>query len=241
MKLGIFGDSYATQVDYHVGDSWVKLLSSNFDTTVYAKQGASGYWIYQQFLDNYKKYDKIIYVVTYPLRLSTSFTTVSSVQYLDYVIEKNKKMFNLWGETQQIVIRAIRDYLKFAMTDTEIEKQHVLWHNLMIDKVKQSGKDILFIPAFSYPNTDFEKIIVLHDITRMENNVWGADWVNYKELYNQWSDNRQCHLTVENNKILHRIVFDKIESLSGIEIFKIPLSQFSIPDSLETYKIKHEQ
>lgn len=239
MKLGIFGDSFAAHINHHYGESWITMLSQEFDADVYAKPGASGYWVYEQFLNNCEKYDKIIYIATYPLRLSLSFGTVASIPHIEHLL---KQKDNGWSGPQTEIMKAVKDYMLIAMTDTEIEKQHVLFYNMMLEKVKYSGHDILIIPAFTYRGVEFKNC--LWDITQMEERAWGQEWKDYLKSRQQVrGDKRQCHLTLENNRRLYKMVSNTIETVQGVVVFNVDANQFSQPDSLENYKstIKYGQ
>jgi hypothetical protein len=238
MKVGIFGDSYASHIKEHVGESWVSLIQSDpsFDITVHAKPGASGFWIYREYLKHYKNYDKIIYIVTYPHRLSLTFGTVASLNNLDYHLGREDSGYS---PSQIVVLRAIRDYLTYAMTDSDIEDQHTTWHHLMLDKVKQTKKEILMIPAFQYNNSEFSKYLALWQITQFEEMLWGPPWHEYLLERGRRGDNRQCHLTETNNKILYNIIADKIKSLNEFTILDLQKNDFPNAwpnEPLEKYK-----
>lgn len=77
MKLGIFGDSFASPSHLSTSNydgfkrkgnfSWPVLLSKEFNFShknCHSQTGSSHWWSYEQFLKNYKKYDTIIFTHT---------------------------------------------------------------------------------------------------------------------------------------------------------------------------------
>ena len=49
---------------------WVDLLSERFTVTTYAQGGSDCYFSYKKFLETHEQYDKIIFLKTFPGRLS---------------------------------------------------------------------------------------------------------------------------------------------------------------------------
>jgi len=77
MKIAVFGDSFGD--DYNlwpdpylgVGPSWIDYLrNQNIEIDNYSCGGASLFYGYQRFISTYQKYDKVIFLVTSPGRIS---------------------------------------------------------------------------------------------------------------------------------------------------------------------------
>ena len=77
MKIAIFGCSYACPSSNSGmpkfnsnGRPWMKILIEDFNQniTTYGLSGSSVYYSYLNFKENYKKYDKIVFLGTYPDR-----------------------------------------------------------------------------------------------------------------------------------------------------------------------------
>ena len=62
MKVGIFGDSFSGS---NGPTSWTTLLKNSFDVVEnYSEAGSSLFHGYQHFLNNYKKFDIIVFTIT---------------------------------------------------------------------------------------------------------------------------------------------------------------------------------
>jgi hypothetical protein len=77
MKIGIFGCSFACPFSNtgipnfnSNGRPWMNILHEdfNYDITTHGLAGSSMYYSYSLFKENYKKYDKIVFLGTYPDR-----------------------------------------------------------------------------------------------------------------------------------------------------------------------------
>lgn len=231
MKVGIFGDSYAHILERSTTTSWADLLSKDFDVENYAMGGSSTYFSYLNFLEHYQKYNKIIFVVTYPARMYTSFGHVpSAVTAKDMLTNRAVRL----DKIQQKIIYGLDSYFTYSLLDNAILDQHILFHNLMIEKIKSLKKDILFIPAFSVPNTDFDRTALV-DITRMEEGHWISLGYKIKSTEIFRYDNRQHHLTEPNNRILYQMVKDILPSVKNHVTLSLDLNNFSKPDDISKY------
>lgn len=231
MNVGIFGDSFAHTLEQTSRVSWAKMLADDYNVENHAIGGSSTYFSYLKFLEHQHKYDKVIFVVTYPARIYTSYGHIPSDVTARYMLSHRDSQRNL---TQRKVLSGLQSYFTYALLDEVVVDQHILFHNLMIEKIKSLRKDILFIPAFSVTNTEFD-CSSLHDVSAMEVNHWKSmgHIVRERDIYDY--DQRQHHLTEPNNLILHRMVRDIVPSIESHVTLPIDLNDFSKPDDVSKY------
>ena len=239
MKIGIFGESFADHQTNNIGESWVSLLQKEpgHEITAHAIPGASQYWIYKEFLKHYQKYDKIIFVATFPLRFDTEFTKIGGASHIKHLVKSNR-----FDEYQTKILEGIDAYMNVSLADKMLESYHVDMHNLLLDRVKSLATHILFLPAFAYPNTPFTDV-GLFDICRKENKFWGSlyqQWQLKQETVGKIGDRRQCHMCEKNNYILYNKIRWEMELLSGVKTFKVDLSDFVDPDDFDRYFPSHD-
>jgi hypothetical protein len=69
MKIGVFGDSYADPNPWRE-TSWIHYLSNeeNIEIETFSASGTSHWWSYKEFLNNYTKFDVVIFCHTSHIR-----------------------------------------------------------------------------------------------------------------------------------------------------------------------------
>lgn len=173
IKVGIFGDSYANAEHGHENfpdmrhDAWFYKLDSIYEATSYGVSGASNYYSYQEFLKHNHKYDKNIFLITYPGRHPSSeiyleknpkFSFLgrgpgvdfekgmrlfpSSATTSNYLIE-NASEYNIDSENLQ-KLHAIRDYYVFL----ENRDFDLIVTKFFIKSIKEIRPDTIFINLF---------------------------------------------------------------------------------------------
>lgn len=216
IKLAIFGDSFAWDTSSawntswaDVGLSWIDHLRNTnaYSVTNFAKPGTSLYWSKKLFDQNYKNFDQIIFVVTFPNRRITfdklpdgcnqvNNTFYNAVSIFDII--ENKKQFNSYNLIEKNFLMAVRDYYLYIQDDHFDNTMH----SLMLDDIKEKRPDAILIPAFpmSIPDLDRSKYSSLLDISQKDTLYFGLGerMPNSAELH----DARKCHMNEENHKIL---------------------------------------
>lgn len=231
VKIGIFGDSYGYYDDRFTTQSWVKYISQDFDVTTYCENGSSTYLIYQNFLKYQQLYDVVIVLVTFPIRLHTSIIPLPSGEIAKFWI---KVCRNNLTYTEKQILTATGNFIDVVQLDDELFAQFTLYHNILIEKIKSIRENILFIPCFSVPNTEFNDTS-LYDISVMEESAWGEHWETVLKRNARPHDERQSHMCNENNFILYTQIKNMISSIKGHVTFKVDISKFAKPDNLSTY------
>lgn len=197
MKIAIFGCSFAcmesnpfaTENFNSHGRPWMNILRNEFehDITVYGESASSVYFSYRKFKDNYKDFDKIIFLATYPDRRS-------------FINMDNLKHFTINHATLPLTA------LKISHFEHELIKNYYMYidnmhentdmRELMIKEVKQLGGDaLLYIDT---PTT-------LGLVSEMEE----LKRVKYDTTY----DHRWCHMSNKNNYIFATQVNDWLNGL----------------------------
>lgn len=206
MKIAVFGDSFGD--DYTiwpnpytgVGPSWVDYLrDQNIEIDNYACGGTSLFYSYQRFISTYTKYDKIIFMVTHPGRI----TVPSGTQTEDYfnAAQVEKELESCFDFQRKTKLNAIRDYFIYVKND-EFDN---LIHQLLIEDILKKHNSVLMIPCFT--SNDIDSKLPLIKISEFEAAFWNfTDTIlpNTDTVY----DARKCHMCEENNLMLGKEIFN---------------------------------
>jgi hypothetical protein len=162
MKIGIFGCSYACPSSNSGmpnfnsnGRSWMKILTEDFNQniTTYGLSGSSVYYSYLNFKENYKKYDKIVFLGTYPDRkycpnLNMQHITFShtlkefKVSDHDELIQTYYKYFHNIKEADDMRELMITDVKKIGGNTTlYIDTPTTLGEVSMMEELKRINKE----------------------------------------------------------------------------------------------------
>jgi hypothetical protein len=187
MKIGIFGCSYACPVsncgqpNYNMsGRSWMKILEEDFNYTVtsFGSSGSSMYYSYSLFKENYKKYDKIVFLGTYPDR-----------KYCPNFGKQHVLFSNTHKDFTNIeYYEPIKIYFKYFHNPKEADDMK----ELMVDDIKKiGGNRTLYIDT----PTTLGKVTIMEGMSRITTG-------------NLPDDHRWCHMSNENNYIFASQVND---------------------------------
>lgn len=225
MKVGIFGDSFAS-ANMNNTESWIDILSKEYDVTNHALSGSNLYYSMTQLKENHNKYDKNIFVVTQPGRIKIADHVPCPAPRLRYVSHASiiSGVTKKTSETSELInaYNAVLDYYKYIQDD-EYDKYI---HRLMIDDLTKICSNIMLIPAFknSIPGRKRTSLI---DIRTKENNAWGFDYF----VPDGYFDIRNCHLTKENNSVLAKKIIESIDS----NFLNLNINDFQTPMDKEFY------
>ena len=227
MKIAVFGDSFGD--DYNlwpdpylgVGPSWIDYLrNQNIEIDNYSCGGASLFYGYQRFISTYQKYDKVIFLVTSPGRISVpkgnqaeEFANLTSVE---------NHLKNCVDFETKIKLTAIRDYFTYVKNDTFDE----VVHRLLIEDISRKHKDTLMIPCFAHSGIDNR--IPLVAIPRFEADFWKMEEI--MPWGNTVYDSRKGHMCEENNLMLGQEIYNWVETGNYNlfrENFKTPTKEFT--------------
>ena len=112
MKIGIFGDSFAADNKLNPTDSWVDILRKSHEVENHASPGTNLYYSVTKLKENYKKYEKIIFVVTQPSRIKIA----------DHVpcYNSNKRYVAHWPMVQRLIEEANKNKKNTLYLDKDI-------------------------------------------------------------------------------------------------------------------------
>lgn len=219
IKIGIFGDSFASLRFEQENPSldWVSYLSKEYEVVNFANPGTSIYYSVKLFLKNFTKFDKVIFVVTHPSRLTLperSFLLDAKENIVECLTPRSAQdLLNTCSqEDNRRILKSVIDYYTY-LEDNEFTEYIA---NLMIDHVKSLHDSLLLVYY-----TDLMKV---HE---KENNFFKLS----NSFYNSYDDVRNCHLTIDNNKIL----FEKINDWIMSDKFKFNLDDFVNP--IDTFSL----
>jgi hypothetical protein len=235
MKLGIFGDSYATALN-NPTPGWVNIIAEKYDVTNFAMSGSSLYYSAELLKQHHAEFDKIILVATQPGRLEITDTSLYDTQF-----PKERFIGNYTTVEQLIIYESKKTQpnnnrlrLLNVCKDYFLYLQHYQYEKyvqtLIINDVKTLRPDLILISGFpeSYIPESTENNMFA--ITQKEDAHWSHSY-RYK-----LRDFRNCHMTAENNVIFA----DKMIAWINGEPVHINTDDFVTPNNKEFYIKEYE-
>lgn len=219
MKIAIYGDSFGAypicMKDYqgyeYVGNAWWEHLAETYNITNYCEWSASLLFSTDQFLKTHHNFDKIIFLVTHPGRITVkhndSYRHFVNYEYSTFWKKDAKK--DNWTE----LLSAVLMHYQYIAND----EYSLLQHKSYINLIKQERPDAHLIPCFK--NSIDNTVNNLCDIFLKEQQHWKIDYDVGK-----W-DIRKGHLSKENNYILYKCI---VEMLT-YGVLDIDLDKFTYP------------
>jgi hypothetical protein len=194
MKIGVFGDSFAI-LKLNPTPTWVDILSKKYDITNHAVTGSNLYYSVEEIKKHYHLYDKIILVVTEQgrLKISNLIPLGRSQQFVNGPLDQKYLHRTELSKYEKLVWEAANQYFT-CLQDDDYDRYI---HNLMLDNITKIRPDIILIPAFQNSWYNINSNFV-QDIYYKENTAWDFDSTT---VITQYRDNRNCHMTAENNEI----------------------------------------
>jgi hypothetical protein len=236
MKIAIYGDSFGIFElknfpgdDVDRGKGWVELFPQDWSVTNYCQAGSSIFYSYKNYLQYGKNYDKNIFLITEPSRITLP---VDQLELLapGFKDRNNSHMnFNTLRQLLQTSVDdvpAIRkiyesayDYYTFIKND---ETVYCNTYAMLKDLI--SNKNTILIPCFETSMPDF-------------NSPWHStptmgladtfEWFKHPNITianmhikdsKRWGyfDYKKCHLSEENNLKLFNLVMKAIDNNTSI-------------------------
>ncbi len=221
MKLGIFGDSFATCSFDNVGYTWPKLLFKEEDidgvvskdmrsTDCYAIAGSSAFWAYSHFINRRHLYDHIIFLTTYhnrwpllPKEIESYSWNIHSHDvpgFPDELKHMNKFYYDIFNMD---LLRLINQSI-FRQVNEICKTENKYLINIICFDKDHYDFSITDFPIFYNLNlvSSGEKIVVDgEDLTMRQ-------YVNDRQNY----DRRHCHMGHANNMIFKNIMLDSLRN-----------------------------
>lgn len=232
MKIGIFGDSFADIRKYNSTPNWIDLLKERYNKVQsFGLVGTNLYYSMKIFINQYKNFDKNIFVITSPYRIWANrfsispqsrqfFQGIDSIEArIDFEKKNNKDPQSLYTNIK--ILEAVQVYYSYIQN---IEEENYK-HRLMIKEILSLDPNTLLVPCYntSMPNID----VGLFNIFEKENAAWGIDDTTTVRY-----DTRNCHMTAENNAILSQKMISCIENNIA---FSLNIDDYVTPMNKEFY------
>ena len=149
MKVGIFGDSFATRTPINNSLSWCHYVQENdptLDIWNYAIGGSSIYFTYQNFIKHHNKFDKVIVCATDANRLWLPNT----VKEWDVIHTSTVAHFNGLDMCPEEIANAIKGYYAHIVN---VDQQKDL-RLLQVAHMLQLRPDMLYFDCFVQDRRD---------------------------------------------------------------------------------------
>lgn len=237
MKVGIFGDSFASErtlwneyKNYKYlqdfGSSWVanfRFINPNWKIENYSQPGTCLYYSYYHYLENKHKFDKIIFVYTNHGR----FSKKTDRQWLSVpsAASAQAKMKGTEILSEKLFYKAAQQFIVHVQDD---EKERTLW-KLMHDDIKKDDK-IFSVYAFPDPYKTKNNLRV---IQRLEGETAKLKDINFLSPFSKLVDMRYNHITGTNNQILAKEITTQI--LDNQKEFTLDIDKYKF-DAAEIQK-----
>ena len=218
MRIGIFGDSFANWNDQNipVGLWWEHFVGVS-EFAVHATRGSSLIHSAMMLESRARDYDLAIWCVT-----STSrFSKVVNDRWVHFQVtgpgKKGVTSHIPLDSSEEFMYGIVADYYKYIYTYHE----DLLQSRALIDHLQRRFGNVMVIPCFRQP---LDLGFCLNDVSQME---WSHYFPNrdFSDISKKYEDIRAGHITLENQKILCRL----IESNLRPGIFQANIKDFVSP------------
>lgn len=225
MNIGIFGDSFADPTNRTKGkyDSWMTLLSQSLSTEykTYGHYGTSHWWSYEQFLQNYKKHDTIVFCHTrssrWPHLPDHMIGEHWHVGHFNHNDIHAKDLLKILPAYKYVFTEELLNFIStniFTSVNNLCREEGIYLVNMMCygDGPEQGGGH-----QDSYPliNTEFPIYKNMDGISALEECIINGERVPIIKILQDRKlpdMNRSCHYNPENHKRLTAILKDTIEN-----------------------------
>lgn len=203
-KLLIVGDSFGTSMGHAVNkDCWFnhELLTQDFDITNLCSPGACQLYIHNKFLDNYKNYNNVLYLITSPIRITYNDHSGRVYHITSDMVRLDYEIVNAPSHVTKKKLQTIRDYFTDIM-------QHDLYDYAslgMINDAKKKFPNITLVPGFGNKFNDHQSLTLL-DFSNKELAIWGLGLEAFR-----FGEPRAAHLTDENNHMVAKWIKDRLD------------------------------
>ena len=227
MKLGIFGDSFADincpDISYHKENSkpWPKTLSMlmSIDADFFGQSSTSNWYSYEKFIQNYKKYNYIVFCYTDYNRWH-SISDIELIGLSNVITEQ--QIISLENHKDNFVIESAKK-LVAAHPILYSHEFNIFVYQTIFDNVNKLCKEnnIKIVNVMPFETIDSISIDVSN---RSGTCITGLRVLSRNEMlhteYTEVAGNdvRYCHLNPENNNLLAESINELWATPSMIEI-----------------------
>lgn len=212
IKLGIFGDSFAADMEpqYYASLGWVEQVRREHPTWQvdnWAVSGSSLWYTYHMFEPNHSQYTHVcVFVTEWDRRtfmVGDEFYHVPGVGHLEHHMNRYPRG----------VARALLDH--WVLVDQDRERRQL--HELMVKTIRQSRPDCLIIPCFDPVQTSRAPSPTGITLDRIANMDIDHYWPHVEQdqrpsIYQKWQDRRANHMNERNLQLLAATIGEWVET-----------------------------
>jgi hypothetical protein len=231
MKIGVFGDSYADPNQWQEA-SWNHYLGNkeNIEIETFAASGTSHWWSYKKFLNNYTKFDVVIFCHT------------SLMRWPHLPKEYHGREWNVGYEGKNITADDFQQNINRFFGDVFEEPLLAFISSSIIKEVNQRCKqeNIYLVNlcmesddrVYQSSEIDFPILTNLDNLSKLERTRMEGKEYNTCELLSKLKtfDVRANHLSPANNRLLANLLYKLItEHTMNLNIDLLSSQAWSMP------------
>jgi len=221
MKIGVFGDSFAdrllhpTLIEMGCADeSWIRYLEyQGHHVETYGLSSTSTWYSFEQFLSLHNIMDAIVFVYSHPSRIhnmpSAYSRFASFVHSTAEELAEHHRFKARTSEDQENIMTVIKAASITSNKYFDLFVQHKVFEE--VNKLCRE-KNIKIVNILPFEDKDSVKD---YDLKSAHGDcLYDLLPVVYKEMDFLRVDPRQCHLSLENNTILGKVIVESLNSSS---------------------------
>jgi hypothetical protein len=219
MKIGVFGDSFADRFMYSVNggiadESWLQYLEDQgHHVEGYGLSGTSTWYSFQKFLILHEYMDAIVFVYSHHGRVPDMPKPYAAFATFDNrpieSLTENLMYQNLSSEDQENIMTILKGANLTVNNTLNLFVQHKVFEE--VNKLCRE-KNIKLVNIFPF---DDIRSVNDYDLKSAHGDcLYNLMPVVYKEMDVLGVDPRQCHLSLENNAILGKVIAESFNSSS---------------------------
>lgn len=225
MKIGVFGDSFADryvpvtlQKRGYVDESWMQYLEDQ-DNKVecYGLSSTSTWYSFERFLSLYGYMDAIVFVYSHHTRISSMPKSYEAfATFANRPIEELTEHYlytNLSSEEQEKIMTIVKGANLTSSSLFNLFVQHKIFEEVNKLCCEKNIKLVNILPFESKDSIKAYNLKAAHGDC-----LYDLLPVVFKEMDVSLGDSRACHLSLENNTILGKVINESFNSSSPTTI-----------------------
>jgi len=241
MKLGIFGDSFASTLPNIIDESWPVLLYQYAGCThdqpyryLYARGGTSHWYSFTKFMENYQKYDHIVFVHSNTFRWPAMPPGLEGEAWnIGFVDNKKMKAYN---NVRKDIFP--QELLSFLWVSVFKEVNRICEENdIYLINIIAFGDD----PDFEIPDTKFPVLSDLNSVSKKEIVTINGRCITVFDIIGELGyEIRNAHLNKPNNEILAKTIYQYLKDKTLNKKVDLTVLPWVFDDSELNEKYKKE-
>ncbi len=206
MKVAVFGDSWAREIDdarsINTTPAWWSILSATYDLTNFGRSGSSTYYSYDLFEKAHADFDKIIFIASAPGRIHLPDELKLRSSCLGDL--RNHQVTSLTDAESTVAF--IKKYDPNAIHDINKLETIIAYYTSVMNLNEQGLINNMYQRMVKYTRGSevlvIDSIPILYPISMFETTHWGIDLPTvFQQGYREY---RKCHMSAENNVMMAR-------------------------------------